>query len=203
MKVESIFRSVRWMHFAPIAGGLVGAMVAFYQGVRYIIDAVLLLLPTAADEPPPVDISDSVTLALLEAVDSFLFGSALVLFAFGTFHLFHHKPVPESRLPRWIRIEHIGELKNLLVEIIVVILFVVFLKKVVALDGEVTLQNLILPGAILLLSASVRLLDLSHHWTPTHGDAPAPRAANAIPPKAHQAADPHAADLEVPTPATR
>ena len=60
------------------------------------------------------------------------------------------------------KITNVNQLKLILGELIVVVLFVKFLEIVLLNSKELALENLILPVGIVLLALGLKLLDLKH-----------------------------------------
>lgn len=91
---------------------------------------------------------------IAESVDSLLFALVLLVLASGTASLFL-SPVgggPDARLPGWMRIGSISELKALLWEAILVVLVVATLTSILANMDQLHWGVLVLPAAILMLS---------------------------------------------------
>ena len=98
-------------------GAVVGSFVIFLQGSLYLYEAWHVLLQ-------PGDIGGKqLTAPVLEAVDSsFLFGIVLVIFAYGIAIGFVFN-LPEDlgqKLPAWINVAGVGQLKETLTEVVVV-----------------------------------------------------------------------------------
>jgi len=98
-----------------------------------------------------------------------LIAIVLLYFAYGVYSLFvREQQEPELSIPQWLRVQHIGQLKQVVAEVIIVVLFVLFLR--VALrafqDPDLSLTwvqvatFLLLPVATALLSLSLRLVAL-------------------------------------------
>ena len=60
------------------------------------------------------------------------------------------------------KIASISQLKRILADMIVIILMVKFLESALTNTGDFGWEALVLPGAILLLAAAVRVLKLEH-----------------------------------------
>ena len=103
-------------------GAVVGSLVMFLQGSLYLYEAWHVLLQ-------PGDIGGKqLTVPVLEAVDSFLFGIVLVIFAYGIAIGFVFN-LPEGmgqKLPAWMNVAGVGQLKETLTEVVVVVLIVIF-----------------------------------------------------------------------------
>src|SRR5205809_6476638 len=116
--------------------------------------------------------AQSVITAVMEATDAFLFGLVLVVFAYGiTFGFAVNLPFAvRVKLPPWMRVEGIGELKNTLIEIIVVYLIVDFATDVAEFETRVSWDMLVKPAAIFLIAGALRLLRNSRSEDHTHAD---------------------------------
>lgn len=115
----------------------------------------------------PIEISrDSATMVLLvEAVDNFLFGIVLMIFGFGLYALFIHngKDEEDKKWISWLQIDNISQLKTMLAQVIIMILFVTFLEQVI-MSEEHTLHIslLIIPVSILLLALGLKYMQIDH-----------------------------------------
>jgi uncharacterized membrane protein YqhA len=96
---------------------------------------------------------------LAESVDSLLLALVLIVLAMGTASLFLRPGgrAVDERVPEWMRVESISELKALLWESILVVLVVAALTSIIAHLDHPTWELLVLPAAILLLSAGLFL----------------------------------------------
>ena len=95
---------------------------------------------------------------IAESIDLLLFALVVMVLAVGTASLFL---VPEGkedrRVPAWMRVSSLSELKLLLWEAILVVLVMASLTSLVSSIEELHWRLLVLPGAIFLLSASLFL----------------------------------------------
>ena len=138
-------------------GALMGSLVMFLQGSLYLYEAWHTLL-----QPGNIG-GKQLTVPVLEAVDSFLFGIVLVIFAYGVAIGFVFT-LPEGfgkRLPAWMNVAGVGQLKETLTEVVVVVLIVIFARTVVEAEGRFDLSMLVLPVSILLIAAALRLIDFA------------------------------------------
>jgi uncharacterized membrane protein YqhA len=96
---------------------------------------------------------------LAESVDSLLLALVLIVLAMGTASLFLRPDgrAVDERVPEWMRVESISELKALLWESILVVLVVAALTSIIAQLDHPTWELLVLPAAILLLSVGLCL----------------------------------------------
>jgi hypothetical protein len=98
-------------------------------------------------------------------IDAFLFGIVLVIFAYGIAIGFVFS-LPEGygrRLPNWMKVEGVGQLKATLAEVVIVVLIVIFARVVVGtveLDKPFDWPMLVLPASILLIATALRMIEL-------------------------------------------
>jgi uncharacterized membrane protein YqhA len=83
---------------------------------------------------------------LVQQADTALLATVLYVIALGLYSLFIDDSIP---MPRWLRIRSLGDLKELLASVVIVVMAVVFLGFALTWDGTV---NLLIPG---LSSAAV------------------------------------------------
>jgi uncharacterized membrane protein YqhA len=161
-----VFFGLRLVMLVGSVGAFLGSLLMFYQGFLYLGDALSTLARGEAGEDGVVQ----VTVPILEAVDSFLFGVVLVIFAYGIVVGFL-VVLPEGvsqRLPVWMKIGGVGQLKQILAEVVVVVLIVIFARVVVESGGHFEWSMLVLPVAILLLAGAIWLLELGSEAGASH-----------------------------------
>ena len=109
--------------------------------------------------------SDRPGVHIAESVDALLFSLVLIVLASGTASLFLRPGDREidPRVPVWMRVQNISDLKALLWESILMVLVVATLTTVVAHLENLHWGLLILPAAILLLSVSLFLARRATH----------------------------------------
>jgi uncharacterized membrane protein YqhA len=108
---------------------------------------------------------DGATARIIESLDTFLIAAVLLYFAYGIYALFCARkddPVIKN-LPAAIVPHSLGELKATLGQVILVVLLVLFTRQVWLELNALRWEHLILPGAILLLGAGLRLSGISKH----------------------------------------
>ena len=99
---------------------------------------------------------------LIQAVDAFLIGLVFMIFSGGIYYLYvRHIDVEEPEVSSWIKINSIGQLKNILAELVIIILFVKFLEGGLKTGTtEYEWEMLVLPTGILMLAIALKLLQL-------------------------------------------
>jgi uncharacterized membrane protein YqhA len=152
-----IFLSLRGIMLIGSIGAVLGSILMFLQGTLYLYEAWHTLFQAG-------DIGGKqLTVPVLEAVDSFLFGIVLDIFAYGiaigfVFNLSH---LDDRRLPAWMKVAGVGQLKETLAEVVLVVLIVIFARTVVEAEGKFEYHMLVLPISILFIAAALRLIDFA------------------------------------------
>ncbi len=166
-----IFKSVRVSTFAAILASWFGAILMFFLGLTTTYDAFATIAFGQSASGGDLPSDEATVIYLIEALDRFLIAVVLIYFGFGLYGLFirpDHQP-SEIGLPDWLHVDSIGELKQTVAEVIIVILFVLFLsvafktfhsglEEISQLDVA---RLLLLPVSILLLAAALKLAELN------------------------------------------
>ncbi|HMN50802.1 MAG: YqhA family protein [Xanthobacteraceae bacterium] len=117
-----------------------------------VYEAVKLLLTTKSD-------GKKLTLAAIEAVDTFLLVTVLHIVAIGLYQLYIQDEIP---VPKWVKVETIDDLKTTLSGVVILVLAVFFLGRTII--GEAS-QNLLLMGGgigAVILALTVFMF-MQHH----------------------------------------
>ncbi len=152
----TFFLSLRAIMLIGSVGALVGSLLMFLQGGFFLHEAWHTIM-TEGDA-----MQKQVTVPVLEAVDSFLFGIVLVIFAYGIAIGFVFT-LPEGyggRLPTWMKVGGVGQLKATLAEVVIVVLIVIFARIVVEANGHLQWTMLVLPASILMIAVALRMIEL-------------------------------------------
>lgn len=174
-RAARIFFGARLVLVVASLGSFIGALLMIYQGFLYLWDAFDTLRRPAGDDHS----FSQITVPILEAVDSFLFGVVLIIFAYGIVVGFLIR-VPDRiarRLPNWMMISGVGQLKQILAEVVVVVLIVIFARVVVESGGHFDWSMLVLPVSIGILAGAIWLLELGTH----HDEKPKRKAKASLP----------------------
>ncbi len=152
---------------AAVAASTVGALLMIFIGLEETARAVWTQVTR---EPGALPAGDATAIHLISALDRFLMAIVLLYFAFGIYVLFVRpgREAEDLGVPRWLHVESIGQLKQTLAEVIVIVLFVLFLRVAletfVAQGPDISWQGisklLTLPVAIVLLAAALKLAEL-------------------------------------------
>lgn len=158
------FLSLRLITLVAALGAALGAVLMFAEGCAKLAHAVAsVLLPNGTA-------GLSVIASVMQATDAFLFGLVLVVFAYAiTFGFAFDLPEHTRRkLPFWMRVDGISELKITLIEVILVYLVVDFATDMVEVETSIAWDMLVKPIAIFFIAAALRLLRNGHskNWAP-------------------------------------
>ena len=181
MKIQDIERRIvlgsRFLSVAAVIGSLAGSVLMFFLGLYNIYRAYAegLRLPESED----TRFGAGAVISVIEGLDRFLIAIVLLYFAYGVYTLFLHPERSQQvlALPDWLRVKQIGQLKQVVAEVIIVVLFVLFLRlslqaftsPSVNLGWQQIASLLILPISILLLALALRFVEL--HPKPPSRDA--------------------------------
>lgn len=113
---------------------VIGAMIASVTVLVYgLIELVQLVIYTIETGEVSRYGAKALALELIEIVDLFLLGTVFLIIGVGLYELFIDSNV---RLPSWLEIKTLDDLKNKLIGVVIVVLGVLFLGQVVTWDGE-------------------------------------------------------------------
>ena len=161
------FLRLRYISIIAVISLFAGAALMFVAGLIRTVTAFLLIFPGSAavygfvtmpDHLPEETLS---SIALIGAVDAFLFALVLLIFSYGIYILFVANLSADElqKLPHWMQIMSVNELKTMLIQVIIVILTVNVLEHVILVGSEVLKwETLIIPFAVFCLAASLRLM---------------------------------------------
>ncbi|MEZ5839533.1 MAG: YqhA family protein [Hyphomicrobiales bacterium] len=162
-----LFR-LRFLMLLGSVGAIFGSLLMFWVGGLHLVEAAHALLSHAEGA------ETRVVVFVLEAVDAFLFGIVLVIFAVGIAVGFVVRLGPDTArtLPSWMKIDGVGQLKQILAEVVIVVLIVIFARLVVEARGEFNWTILVLPVSVLLIAIAIRVLGLDDgHGSDNSADA--------------------------------
>ena len=186
MRIRDLERRIvvgsRFLTILAVVGSLAGSLLMFALGL-YNIYLAFVLGAQRADGGKQYGTTSVIN--VIEGLDRFLIAIVLLYFAYGVYALFVHPEEPEEQLalPAWLRVQQIGQLKQVVAEVIIVVLFVLFLR--VALQTfqeprpELTWTQigtlLLLPVCTALLALSLRLVQLHPKPRTGAGEGQGPR----------------------------
>ncbi|MFD2529333.1 YqhA family protein [Polaribacter marinaquae] len=164
-KTFYLFRYISWI---AIIGSLLGSLLLFVVGALKTINAFrVVLFDYIPKDKAHLHTADIATTYLIKSLDTFLIALVLFIFAHGVYTLFisNKKFDDGNGVLKWIRTPNIGHLKNVLAEVIVIILFVKFLEVVFVNIDNLKWELIILPASIVLLALGLKFLSLNKEGT--------------------------------------
>ena len=162
--MEKVFAHFRKVSIIAVVASVLGSFLMFLIGAVKVFRAYQSYFPgeLTIDTGPMRGANLSIAY-LVQAVDAFLIALILMIFGSGVFNLFVRSDSADGqRSSKLFQIHSIAELKRILAEMIVIILMVKFLESALINMEGFRWEALVLPGAILLLAAAVRVLKLDH-----------------------------------------
>ncbi len=152
---------IRAVAFIVFLSGVVFALLGIYDFVHAF---------TYIANEDKTTVVGFIAIGLLRSVDLFLVAIVLFVFSIGLFVLFFNSDestIP-VKLPAWLRIKDFIQLKVLLWEAILTTLVVSYLAALAEKrmnGGELVIHDLIIPGAIFLIAASLFFLKKGENHT--------------------------------------
>ncbi len=167
-----LLNATRYASLIAVVGSAAGAFLMFAVGLASMWKAGLAWF-AGPDEVGTSGLSASAVAVInvIEGLDRFLIALVMLYFAYGVHSLFIRSDESldkkEFNLPSPLRVRQISQLKQVLAEVIIVILFVLFLRYALAMfqtSTPFTWQQiaglLVLPVCAALLGAALRLAEL-------------------------------------------
>ena len=142
------------------------AVLVFISGIILtligIYDFVVVFTHLGANQQ--ANIGRLMAIGLLHSVDMFLVAIVFFVLAIGMLILFTDPEANMPKLPTWLHVKNFMELKAILWEAILTTLVVAYLAKLV--EGEIegkqmTVEDLLIPGGVLLIALSLFFLKKS------------------------------------------
>ncbi len=159
----------RYMALIAVVGSLAASVLMFAIGFTDVIKAYASWWPGVV-RADGLSASSAAVISVIEALDRFLIAIVLLYFANGVYALFIRRDHQPDRIPlhQWLRVNSIGQLKQVVAEVIIVVLFVLFLRVALEVYGQADFEPtwnqlafiLVLPVATLMLAAALRIAAL-------------------------------------------
>ncbi|MDX1335083.1 MAG: YqhA family protein [Gammaproteobacteria bacterium] len=161
---ENIMIRLRYVSLiAVIASGL-GSVLMFIIGAIKVFGAYNAYFGADyLDTTLPNEAANIAITFLIQAVDTFLIGLVFMIFSGGIYFLYiRHIDTEKPEVSSWIRIQNISQLKNILAELVIIILFVKFLEGALKFSlNDLKWEMLVLPAGIMMLAIALKLLALN------------------------------------------
>jgi uncharacterized membrane protein YqhA len=158
----------RFLSLIAVVGSLAGSLLMFFLGIYNIYRAFTEGLQ--APEEDTGEFGTGAVISVIQALDLFLIAIVLLYFAYGVYALLIHPGEEEEdlALPQWLQVKQIGQLKQVVAEVIVVILLVLFLRLTLeaytSAHSELTWMQIatlgLLPVSIAFVGLALRLVEL-------------------------------------------
>lgn len=159
------FYIFRYISLLAIVCSLIGSFLLFLIGAWKTYKAILIIffdyIPKGSEH---LLFTENATIYIMKSLDTFLIALALFIFAYGIFTLFiYRKNDNDNGILKWISVPNIGHLKNIISEVIIIILFVLFLEVIIENIHDLKWEFLIIPISVLLLAFALKFLKLDRH----------------------------------------
>ena len=135
---------IRFVSLLAVIAAMLGALLMFLSGsldtfLAYRVFFGFLELQFAST------VSVEAAVYLLAALDHFLFGLVLLYFGYGIYFLFIKHEAEEVigenvKMPSWLKVQSLGQMKKTMLEVIVVLLAVQFFKVGLATETQTELN---------------------------------------------------------------
>ena len=159
--IEGAVNRLRYISLiAVIASGLGSILMSLMGAIKTGLAYQAYFSGGIADQP---DLSAKHAITyMIQAIDIFLIGLVLMIFAGGIYNLFIRAPESDStKINSWVKIKSIAQLKRILIELVIVILFVKMLEGALAIEASgYQWENLVLPLGILMLALALKFMGL-------------------------------------------
>jgi len=162
-QIESIMGRMRYISIIAVVASGLGSVLMFLIGAVKTIKAYAVLVNDGfLNSAVPGTVAKQAIAFLVQGIDAFLIALVLMIFSGGVYNLFIHRVEANPQLETsQTRIRSIAQLKSIIAELIVIILFVKFLEDILGSDiNGYQWEMLVLPISILLLALSLKFLNL-------------------------------------------
>lgn len=154
----------RFISGLAVISSLIGALLMFWIGTLNTLKSVAIAFKFSAEAravAAEADITELAAVQLLESLDNFLVGLAFLYFAYGIYSLFLSSDRLPAGVPDWLQVNSIGTLKKSLLEVVVVLLSVAFVKGLFErlIDGALSWELLVVPLSIVAIALATRLMN--------------------------------------------
>lgn len=140
--IGRILERGRYMVGLAVIASLVASGAAFLWGAWKTAQVIIELIVTAGKDP-------LTTVRLIELMDKFLIAAGLYIFAVGMYELF----IGDLKLPDWLTVHNLHEVKSRLSSIIILVMAIVFLEHLV--EWKDPLNTLLFGVAVALVAGTL------------------------------------------------
>lgn len=161
--MAGVFSVARYSVIAAILASIAGQFLMLYVGSVKVFNAVTIYAtkPSLKEYglPDHLTYGDVAIALVIESIDAFLIALVLFYFAYGIYRLYLTPPAAEndSKLSLQAAPRTLGELKEVVAQVILVVLFVLFARITWLSLNDLDWKDLVLPISIALLALSIKL----------------------------------------------
>ena len=150
---------LRWLAVVVASFSALHAIAFIVVGILRGIEGYRLIF-----EGPPWSGEHAPGIYIARSIDSFLLAMVFLVFSVGVTTLFlsHHETGAASDIPEWMRVENLSQLKFLIWEAILAALVVASVEGLVVPAHDLTWTALVVPVALLIMSAGLWLARKAH-----------------------------------------
>ena len=127
---KKILSSSRFLILIAVIGSLISATTLLLHGSYKIFKYLGQLLQYGVIDGKG---DKGVILAFIEVVDEYLLATVIYIISAGLYELFID---PDIKMPQWLEINNLDDLKKKLVDVVIVVMSVLFLGQLVSWDGQ-------------------------------------------------------------------
>jgi uncharacterized membrane protein YqhA len=164
------FLGLRYISLVAVASSFIGSVLMALIGMEQMVGAAINyfspVMAGLSKHQEGLSHEEVTTLKVIAGIDAFLFSLVLMVFAYGVYYLFIGDGQTHlgSRVPSWMKVSKISDLKTTLAQVIIVIIFVKFLTDVIeARSADMSWDVLVLPIAVVCLAVALRLMHSEQH----------------------------------------
>ncbi|GKV04754.1 hypothetical protein SLEP1_g16869 [Rubroshorea leprosula] len=169
--IERVIIDCRFFTVLAVAGSLLGSVLCFMEGCLLVLESYFQYFHSLSQKFNQADMVQS----LIEAMDMFLVGTAMLIFGMGLYVMFvgskningPNPSLPRSNLfglfhlktpPTWIKMDCVSQAKSKIGHAVMMILQVGILEKFKSIPLVTSLDFVCFAGAILISSACIFVL---------------------------------------------
>lgn len=146
--MSNLLGASRFMIILAVIGALLAATTLLVFG---LVETGLLIEKTISNGEVSRKVAKALALEFIEIIDLFLLGTVFYIVAIGLYELFISTDI---KVPAWLSIKTLDDLKNKLIAVVIVVLGVLFLGQVVSWDGERDLMGYGIAIALVIVALS-------------------------------------------------
>ena len=164
--LNTFFR-IRFLAIMAVIGAGAGALLMFLAGSSETIGAYQVFLGFKKVNMMG-DSSLAATVKVLSALDQFLFGLVLLYSSYSIYFLFIRHKTEEAggnriRIPEWLKVQSLADMKKTLLEVIVVLLAVLFMKlglveSQLETQPDFNWELLLVPLGVVAIATAIKLI---------------------------------------------